>query len=122
MNALQIDPQTLGLRLTEARKARAMTQEEAATHLGMSRPTFIATEKGTRRATSEEVIKLAELYGRSVHEFVRSGPPAVELEPHLRAAVGTANARQVSEVDQAIAELQRFANDYLQLESLICTF
>ena len=119
MNALSIDPQTLGLRLTEARKARGITQEQAALHLGMSRPTFIALEKGTRRATPEEVVKLAEHYGRSVHEFVRQGPPAVDLEPHLRAAIGSVSECEISDVDKAIAELQRFANDYLQLESLV---
>ena len=119
MSAFAIDPQTLGVRLTEARKACGMTQEQAAKHLGISRPTMIAIEKGTRTATPDEVIQLAALYGRSVHDFVRSGPPAVELEPHLRMAVGSASDREVSDVDRAIAELQRFANDYLQLESLV---
>lgn len=119
MNITHVDPQVLGQRLCEARKARGITQEQAAAHLGMSRPTFIATEKGTRRATPEEVNALAELYGRSIHELVRKGPPAVELEPHLRAAIGAPESRAASELGAAVGELQRFANDYLQLESLV---
>lgn len=119
MKAFSVEPQTLGVRLTEARKACGMTQEQAAKHLDISRPTMIAIEKGTRTPTSDEVMRLAALYGRSVHELVRSGPPAVELQPHLRTALGLADDREVSEIDQAITELQRFANDYLQLESLV---
>ena len=112
-----IDPRTLGLRLTEARKACGITQEAAAEHLGMSRPTFIAIEKGTRCAASEEVVKLAALYGRGIHELVRVGPPPVDLEPHLRAVLD--ESRSSDEVHQAIRELQRFADDYRQLEQLV---
>jgi Zn-dependent peptidase ImmA (M78 family)/DNA-binding XRE family transcriptional regulator len=118
MNELEaIDPRTLGLRLTEARKACGMTQEAAADYLGISRPTFIAIEKGTRRATSEELVKLAARYGRSVHELVRAGAPPVDLEPHLRAVLN--ESRTSEDVVQAIRELRRFAEDYRQLEELV---
>ena len=56
----QIDPVTLGQRLAEARKARGVTQQEAASHIACSRPTLIAIEKGTRRAKAEEIVKLAD--------------------------------------------------------------
>ena len=46
----QIDPKLLGQRLAEARKARGVTQEDAAKHLECSRPILIAIEKGTRPA------------------------------------------------------------------------
>jgi len=118
MNELErIDPRVLGQRLAEARKARGVTQQTAAKRLGMSRPTFIAIEKGSRRATPAEVVKLADLYGRTVHEFVRSGPPAVRLEPHLRAVVNADEKRQ--EVFDAIGQLQRLADDYRQLEEVV---
>ena len=48
----KIDPRVLGGRIADFRKACGKTQEETATYLGMSRPTYIATEKGTRRPTS----------------------------------------------------------------------
>jgi transcriptional regulator with XRE-family HTH domain len=99
-------------------KSRGLTQEAAANHSGGSRPTFIAIEKGTQVATSEEIVKLAELYGGSVHEIVRTGPAPVALEPHLRAAIGSTNSNASKDVELSIADLQAFANDYLQLESL----
>jgi Zn-dependent peptidase ImmA (M78 family)/transcriptional regulator with XRE-family HTH domain len=113
----RIDPRVLGQRLAEARKARGVTQEAAAKHLGLSRPTFIAIEKGTRRPRPEETVKLAGYYGRSLHELVRPGAPAVELEPHLRAVV-TGSRGEREDVIQAIRELQGFAEDYRELERL----
>lgn len=112
-----VDPRVVGRRLGEARKARGITQEEASQHLGCSRPTLIAVEKGDRPAKAEEIVKLASLYGRTVHEIVRPDAPIVALAPHLRAAVGSAN--DMIEIDQAIFELERFAEDYLALEELL---
>ena len=65
-------PRTIGQRLAEARKIRGITQEVAAEHLGISRPTFIAIEKGERAAKDAEIVKLAALYGQPVHRFVRT--------------------------------------------------
>lgn len=112
-----IDPAALGRRLADARKARGATQEEAAEHLGCSRPTLIGIEKGTRPAKAEEVVKLAAFYGRSVHELVRPGGLQVDLQPHLRAVA----QKKVGEaaIGPAIEELQRFVDDYLRLEALM---
>ena len=112
------DPRLLGQRLTAARKARGATQEEVAKLLGCSRPTLIAIEKGDLRAKPDEIIKLAAFYGRSVHELVRPGVKTVALEPHLRAVVDPASAPP-EEMNTAIAELERFAEDYCELERLL---
>jgi len=56
-------PRIVGQRLAEARKARSIKQEDAAEHIGVSRPTFIALEKGERAAKPAEIINLAALYG-----------------------------------------------------------
>lgn len=114
----QVDPKLLGQRLSEARKARGVTQEDAAKHLDCSRPILIAIEKGTRPPKAEELLKLASLYGRSVHELLRPGEPLVDIQPHLRAAAGRTEA-QNPELAQAISELQRFIEDYRQLEQLM---
>lgn len=112
-----LDPVTLGQRLAEARKDAGKTQQEVADHLGCSRPVLIAVEKGTRLAKPEEVVTLASFYGRSVHELVRPGEPAIALEPHLRAAVDTSR-NDVGQVHQAVTILERFAEDYRELERL----
>jgi Zn-dependent peptidase ImmA (M78 family)/DNA-binding XRE family transcriptional regulator len=114
----RVDPRVLGRRLTDARKARDVTQEEAAKHLGCSRPTLIAIEKGERPAKPEEIVKLAGFYGRRLHELVRPGEQSVDLQPHLRAAVDRQRLGD-GELIAAIAELQQFVEDYRELERLM---
>lgn len=115
----ELDPTILGQRLADARKARGITQEAAAEHLGCSRPTFIALEKGLRPAKPEEIVRLATFYGRSVHELVRPGAPVADLQPHLRAVADRMKPRDSEDLEVAIGELQRFAEDYKELERLM---
>jgi Zn-dependent peptidase ImmA (M78 family)/DNA-binding XRE family transcriptional regulator len=114
-----IDPRILGQRLAEARKARGVTQEDAANYLGCSRPTYIAIEKGQRDAKPEEIVKLATYFGRRVSELVRPGEPIVDFQPHLRAVAERMKADDQRELIAAIGELQRLAADYRQLEQLM---
>lgn len=114
----QIDPKVIGLRLAEARKARGVTQEDAAAQLGCSRPTLIAIEKGTRQPKGEEIVLLAKLYGQKVSDIVRPGEPLADLQPHLRAVAQQMKVED-SEVAQGIAALQRFAEDYRRLERIL---
>lgn len=114
----KLDPKVLGQRLAEARKARGVTQEAAAAHLECSRPTLIGIEKGTRPAKAEEIAKLAALYGRHVHELVRPGEPAADLQPHLRAVAQQMKAEDAGLL-QAISNLQEFAADYRRLEEIM---
>lgn len=119
MNGLdKTDPQLVGKRLALARKRRGLTQDDVAQRLGISRPTVIAVEKGLRVPPPDELVKLADLYARSVHELVRPESPAVELQPHLRALIST-KPEDSAEVDAAIDELERLASDYCTLERLL---
>lgn len=114
-----IDPRVFGKRVAEARKARGKTQDEVATELGCSRPTYIAIEKGERAAKSEEIKKLAAFFGRRVHELVRPGEPVIELQPHLRAVADKMKEGDKQELNVGIEELQRLAEDYQELERLM---
>ena len=114
----QVDPKVLGQRLADARKARGVTQEDAAKVLECSRPILIGIEKGTRPPKAQELIKLASYYGQHVHHFLRPGEPLIDLQPHLRAAAQRAEA-ETPELSQAISELQRFAEDYRRLEEIM---
>lgn len=113
-----VDPRILGQRLAEARKARGVTQEAAAVHLGCSRPTLIAIEKGTRTPKPDEIVALASLYGRKVNDLVRPGEPVGDLRPHFLAVAKTMNV-DGSEIQEAISALQKFAEDYCRLERLL---
>lgn len=117
-NIPSIDPEHLGQRLAESRKARGMTQQEAADHLQCSRPTLIGIEKGTRPAKPDEIIAFAALYGRTVHELVRPGEPVTNLQPHLRAVANKAEPEN-KELNSAIDQLQQFAENYRELEKLL---
>ncbi len=117
----EIDPRVLGRRITEARKARGTTQEEAAGWLGCSRPTYIAIEKGDRAARPDEIIKLAAFLGRKVNELVRPDEPITDLQPHLHALADRMKGRDVVQraLNAAIDELQGLAEDYRELERLM---
>lgn len=112
-----LDPKTFGERLAQYRKAGGKTQEQVADFLGMSRPTYIAMEKGVRVPATGEILKLAELLNRSVHDLVRPGLP-LKLEPHLRGGIDAAS-RDAGELTAAIQVLQQFAEDYRELEGLM---
>lgn len=109
-------PRIVGQRLAEARKARGITQEVAAEHLGLSRPTFIAIEKGERAAKPAEIVKLAALYGQPVHQFVRTTEPVIDFQPHFRAAVEKVKPADADQLRVAIGEFKDFVEDYLDLE------
>jgi Zn-dependent peptidase ImmA (M78 family)/DNA-binding XRE family transcriptional regulator len=114
----QPDPRIIGQRLTEFRKAAGLTQAQAADHLGMSRPTFIAIEKGVRAAQPEELVQLATLYKRRLNEIVRPGAAVVALEPHLRANLDAAE-RDIEGLTHTVEELNDLATDYRELERIL---
>jgi Zn-dependent peptidase ImmA (M78 family)/transcriptional regulator with XRE-family HTH domain len=113
----QIDPKILGPRLQDARRSCGFTQQAVAEELDVARTTLVAIEKGERRLTPHELIALAKLYGRPVSEFVGRQVVAEGLVPQFRAAW-----LREFEADSALAgvagELQRLAEDYVELERL----
>lgn len=113
----QIDPKTLGARLMQARKGCGMTQQAVADEMAMARTTLVAIEKGERRVSPEELIALATLYGRSVSEFVSKQTVTTGFVPQFRA-----ERRSDSQLDEGLeavgGELQRLAEDYVELERL----
>jgi Zn-dependent peptidase ImmA (M78 family)/transcriptional regulator with XRE-family HTH domain len=112
-----IDPKVLGRRLQEARKARGLTQQDAASDLGIARTTVTAIEQGERRVRPQELLRLSRLYGWAVNELVRGREVAEEFATQFRAAIAQAGRHQ-TELVQAIQEFQRLCEDYLELERL----
>jgi Zn-dependent peptidase ImmA (M78 family)/DNA-binding XRE family transcriptional regulator len=113
----QLDPRLLGARLQDARRARGLTQQAVADLLGIARTTLVAIEKGERRVLPGELIRLAEIYSRPVSEFV-SRPVLVEgFVPQFRASWKDV-FEEDPELEKSAGELQRLAEDYLELERL----
>lgn len=57
-------------RLKQIRKSLKLSQEFVAKQLEMTRTTVVAIEAGTRKVTSDELIKFAKLYGVSSDELL----------------------------------------------------
>jgi Zn-dependent peptidase ImmA (M78 family)/DNA-binding XRE family transcriptional regulator len=117
MSYERIDLHSLSERLVAARKEAKITQEAAADHLGISRPTFIAIEKGTRRPRPDELVKLAKLYKVPLNNLLRDEKRPADVRPHLRSLL-EACANGQEEVEAATSKLLSFVDDYRYLESL----
>lgn len=112
-----MDPRIVGARIQEARKARGLSQQEAAEALGVSRPTYIAVEKGERPVSSDELIRLSEIYGRTANQLLRQQEPVRDFVSHFRVAASRSSL-QDPELDKSTKLLQELCEDYLYLEEL----
>lgn len=117
MSYQRIDLHALSERLSAARRAAGITQEAAADHLGMSRPTYIAIEKGMRRPRPDELVKLAELFKEPLNKLLRNEARPPNVQPHLRTMLQVA-ADGHEGVEAATSKLLSFVDDYRYLESL----
>jgi Zn-dependent peptidase ImmA (M78 family)/DNA-binding XRE family transcriptional regulator len=112
-----IDPRVLGGRLQDARKARGITQQTVADEMEIARTTLVAIEKGERRLSPHELIRLASLYGRSVSEFVSRSIVTEGFVPQFRHSWREDLNEDVG-LEKTAAELQHLAEDYVELERL----
>lgn len=113
----QTNPQILGRRLTNARKAAGVTQDEAAKLLGVARSTLVNIEQGSRLPKEVELFRLSERYGAALHMLLRKEPPPEPLQVQFRAAPRV-GAKLDAKVEQKIEELQQLCDDYFELERL----
>lgn len=94
-----------------------MTQDEAAKHLGVSRPTFVQIEAGNRSLSSLELDKLALLFGRNIREFVAdSFQDQDPLSALFRAQSGIADEPAVLE---KLRECMALGRELTNLERLV---
>jgi Zn-dependent peptidase ImmA (M78 family)/transcriptional regulator with XRE-family HTH domain len=109
------DPVLLA-RVKQAREDAGLTQAAVADRLGMTRTTLVAIEHGQRRLRAEELIAMADLYGRRIHELLRPTPPR-SLVAQFRAALGP--FPEEAELVAAASTLQQLSEDYVQLEQIV---
>jgi Zn-dependent peptidase ImmA (M78 family)/transcriptional regulator with XRE-family HTH domain len=105
----------MGERIAVARKRAKLTQAQLAEQLGVSRPTMIAVEKGERRPSDEELVKIARLLTVEVSDLVR--PHAVLGEVSARFRVSAKAQGPV--VEQAVEQVRGLGAQYAELESLL---
>lgn len=116
-----IDPAAIGERLADARRARRLTQQEVAEALGLARTTVVAMEKGDRRPRAPELVRLAQLYGRQVGDFVRptSERPSESFVVQFRAARGPTDVVPAAEQEADVRRFQGLCEAYVDLERLV---
>ncbi len=61
----------LARRLRDAREDAGLTQEQVADYLDIRRPAIAEIEGGKRAVKSNELVRLAELYGRSLKWLIQ---------------------------------------------------
>lgn len=115
LNSLEI-----GKELAGARKAKGFTQSDVAELLSIARTTIIAIEKGERKLKPSELAHFAEIYGRSVKDFLRKDISLEIQNPQLRFH-SSSYELQKEEVEKLIIELKKLCKNYLELEE-ICKF
>ncbi len=85
----------------------------------MARTTVTALEKGDRRIRPDELVRLANLYGRAVSDFVGSREPMANFAVQFRTAIANAGAAPAQrELEQSVQDFQSLCEDYLYLERL----
>ena len=75
---MAIDQQELGRRLRQAREASAMTQDDVARHLDVSRSTVAQIELGNRTVSGIELSRIAYLFGTDLRALVADEAPTSE--------------------------------------------
>src|SRR5664279_2038807 len=80
----ELSAQEIGRRLRLARENAGIRQDDAAQVIGMSRPTLVSIEKGTRRIRIQEIQSLAHHYGVSVNALLRREAVHTDLIPRFR--------------------------------------
>jgi Zn-dependent peptidase ImmA (M78 family)/DNA-binding XRE family transcriptional regulator len=112
-----IDLHTLGLELQAARKRKGMRQEDAAKIISVARTTMTAIEKGQRKITAAELVKLATAYGCQVNDLIRTRP---DVQPSAEQFRGPAQITEEDRemIDPYVAQLVEYARQYVELEEL----
>lgn len=108
-----ISSQQLGERLAEARKRLKRTQAQVAKELGVARTTLVAMEKGERRPSNSELVRLSGILQVGVNDLLRESAVQAEVSPRFRAGHSGDSA-----VVAAVERLRTLATRYVELEQM----
>lgn len=111
----EISAQEIGRRLRLARENAGIRQDDAAQVIGMSRPTLVSIEKGTRRVRIQELQNLAHHYGVSVNALLRREAVHTDLIPRFRRLQETEDNHSV----EAVRLLNDLVKSEVELENVL---
>ena len=110
-----ISAQEIGRRLRLARENAGITQQEAAQIIGISRPTLVSIEQGTRRVRIHEIQSLAYYYQVTVNSLLRREAVHTSLVPRFRKLVSSNDAQ----TEEAVQVLNTLVKAEVELENLL---
>jgi Zn-dependent peptidase ImmA (M78 family)/transcriptional regulator with XRE-family HTH domain len=111
-----ISSQQLGERLADARKRAKFTQADVADAVGIARTTLVAIEKGERRPSNAELVRLGEVLKTSVNDLLRESLVRTEISPRFRVGFGV--DKKSSPISEAVERLRVFGARYAELERM----
>lgn len=111
-----ISSQQLGERLADARKRAKRNQADVADAIGVARTTLVAIEKGERRPSNSELVRLADVLKTSVHDLLRETLVRTEISPRFRAALGVDT--KSGPIAAAVERLRVLGARYAELERM----
>ena len=114
-----MDSTVIGERLAEARRARRLTQQDAAEAIGVARTTITAMEKGERRPRATELVALAGLYGRSIGDLARLQPVQTVPSFLLQFRASVSGRERTAERTEDIHRFEQLCNWYVELEEML---
>ena len=105
----------IGRRLRTVRESARLRQSDAAEQIQVARTTLVAIENGSRRVRSEEIQKLARLYGVSVNAILRREAVHLDLAPRFRKLPKSSEQAR----EDAAQLLNRLVSAELELENVL---
>jgi len=115
MELTHLDPVDVGVRLRGAREAARLTQTDVATDLRVARTTLVAMEQGRRRVRTDELQRLARLYGTSVNALLRREAVHVDLAHRFRKLWTTSD----ESIERAACLMNDLVRAEVELENLL---
>lgn len=106
--AEKLNEHAVGERLRIARESARITQADAAQAINVARTTLVAIEKGHRRVRTDELQKLASLYGTSANAVLRNEALHLDLVPRFR--------KLTQSTEDAVLEAAILLNDLVRAE------
>jgi Zn-dependent peptidase ImmA (M78 family)/transcriptional regulator with XRE-family HTH domain len=111
-----LSSQQLGERLADARKRAKLTQADVAERMGIARTTLVAIEKGERRPSDAELVRLGEILKSPIHDLLRETFVRAEISPRFRVRSGA--DKDSGPIMEAVERLRGLGARYAELEKL----
>jgi transcriptional regulator with XRE-family HTH domain len=103
---------TIGPRLRAAREAAGLSQGQVAKLMNMHRPTISEMEAGNRRVSTEELIKLADLYDTKVAWLVgETSDEGGVADPRLQLAARELGKLKPDDLDRLLKLIAALKTD-----------